>query len=316
MIDISVMVEGQQGLNWGRWKRLVAEVDALGFYGFYRSDHFTDPRPPDVDSLEMLVSMTYLAGNSERVRFGPLVSPVSFRDPVMLARQAAALDDLSGGRMVLGVGAGWQEREHNMFGYPLGDMRTRMNRLEEALQVITRLLRSDGPVTFEGEHYTLRDAMLLPRPQRPGDPPILIGGSGPKRTLPLVARYADIWNSLRRSPEEFRELNTRLDELVRAEGRELGEVRRTLFTEVIFATDESDLEGLLSRRLMSGSDHAGKTSPDLFEELRARNTIVGTPAMIQEQVAAYEAAGVQEIVLRWTKLDDLERLHAFGEAVV
>src|ERR671916_397539 len=118
-----------------------------------------------------------------------MVSPLSIRDPVLLARQAMALDDLSNGRMILGVGAGWNEAEHSMFGYTLGDMATRMRRLEEGLVVMSRLLRSDGPASFDGHVFRLRDAMLLPRTQRPGGLPILIGGIGPQQTLPLVARY-------------------------------------------------------------------------------------------------------------------------------
>src|SRR5947209_12638365 len=114
---------------------------------------------------------------------------------MLLVRQAAALDDLSGGRMYLGLGAGWQEREHTLFGLHLGDIPTRMARLEEGLEVVTRLLNSNVPVTFEGRFYQLRSATLLPRPQRPGGPRILLGGSGVKRTLPLVARYAHAWNA-------------------------------------------------------------------------------------------------------------------------
>ncbi|TMF51061.1 MAG: LLM class flavin-dependent oxidoreductase, partial [Chloroflexi bacterium] len=203
MVAISIQIEGQDGLTWPRWKKLVAEVEALGFAGLYRSDHFTNGRPPDKAALETIVSLSYLAGNTQRVHFGPLVAPLSFRHPALLARQAAALDDLSGGRMILGVGAGWQEREHQLFGFDLGDIPTRMARLEEGLEVITRLLKSDEPVTFEGRFFQLRGATLLPRPQRPGGPSILLGGNGVKRTLPLVARYADIWNVLSLTPEGF-----------------------------------------------------------------------------------------------------------------
>src|SRR5258707_7098519 len=112
------------------------------------------------------------------MHFGSLVAPLSMRDPVMLARQAAALDDLSHGRMVLGVGAGWNEREHAMFGYPLGDNATRFARLEEGLEVITRLLHTDERVSHNGRFYHLSEAMLLPRPARPGGPRLLIGCSG------------------------------------------------------------------------------------------------------------------------------------------
>lgn len=315
-MEISLVVEAQQGLTWGRWAPLVEAVDALGFTGLYRSDHFTDPQPPDEDALELIVSLTYLAANTRRVRFGPLVAPLSFRDPRMLARQAAALDDLSGGRMVLGVGAGWQEREHEVWGYPLGAMRIRMDRLEEGLEVITRLLRSGEPVTFEGEHYALRGATLLPRPRRPGGPPVLVGGVGPRRTLPLVARYADVWNSLRSSPEEFRDRSAGLDALARVAGREPGAIRRTLFTGVFFATAPDDLEAVLSGIRERTPGYAGKSTGEVLAALRARSTVVGTPEMVRAQLGAYAAAGVTEIMLRWTALDDPERLRAFADAVL
>ncbi|MFN2277441.1 MAG: LLM class flavin-dependent oxidoreductase, partial [Candidatus Promineifilaceae bacterium] len=104
-MEVAIMIEGQNGLNWPRWKRLAMAVEALGFAGLYRSDHYTNMNPPDEDSLELWVSLTWLAGNSERIEFGPLVSPVSFRHPTMTARMASAVDDLSGGRLWLGLGA-------------------------------------------------------------------------------------------------------------------------------------------------------------------------------------------------------------------
>src|SRR6266581_6792803 len=219
MVAVSLMLEGQYDVTWPHWKNLVAEAENLGFAGMFRSDHFTNASPPDMDSLEMIVSLTYLADHTRRIHFGPLVAPFSFRNPMLLVRQAAALDDLSNGRMMLGLGAGWQEREHQLFGFDLGDVATRMSRFEEGLEVTTRLLKSDEPVTYEGRFYQLRGAMLLPRPQRSGGPRILIGGNGPKRTLPLVARYADIWNAVMISPDKFHERSVLLDKLLREAGR-------------------------------------------------------------------------------------------------
>src|SRR5687768_4338896 len=129
MVALSITVEAEAGLTWPLWKRWVAEVERLGFAGLYCSDHFTMAPPPARDAPELVTALAYLADHTERVRFGPLVAPLSFRDPVMLARQAASLDDLGNGRMILGVGAGWLESEHAMFGYDLGDVRTRMDRL-------------------------------------------------------------------------------------------------------------------------------------------------------------------------------------------
>ena len=120
-MDIAIMIEGQNGLNWPRWKQIVRLVEDLGFAGLYRSDHFTNADPADIDSLELWVSLTWLAGNTERIEFGPLVTPFSFRHPAHTARMAGAVDDLSGGRLTLGLGAGWQDREHEKFGFPLLD---------------------------------------------------------------------------------------------------------------------------------------------------------------------------------------------------
>jgi F420-dependent oxidoreductase-like protein len=186
-MDIALMIEGQNDLTWPRWQRLARAAEDLGFAGLYRSDHYTNAGPPDRDSLELWVSLTWLASHTSRIAFGPIVSPVSFRHPPMTARVAAAVDDLSGGRLQLGLGAGWQEREHTNFGMDLLELGPRFTRFTEALEVISSLLKSDEPVSFIGEYYQLREAILLPRPQRPGGPPIIIGGNGPQRTLPLVA---------------------------------------------------------------------------------------------------------------------------------
>jgi F420-dependent oxidoreductase-like protein len=233
MIEIALMIEGQDGLNWDRWCKIAQVAEDAGYVGLYRSDHFTNPRGPYKDSLECWTSLTWLASHSSRLEFGPLVSPVSFHHPSNLVRRAAAVDDLSGGRLRLGVGAGWQEREHTNYGFALGSVPERMARFREAVHIISHLLHSDEPLTFRGEYYTLQDAVLLPRPAR--QVPIVIGGSGRRVTLPLAARYADEWNIAFRTPEEFRELSAHLDSLLDAEGRPRSAVRRTLMTHLDYA---------------------------------------------------------------------------------
>ena len=316
MVALSVMIEAQDGLTWPRWKRLVAEVEKLGFAGLFRSDHFTNAEPPDKDSLEMVVSLTYLADHTQHIHFGPLVAPLSFRHPTLLARQAAALDDLSGGRMILGVGAGWQEREHRLFGHDLGDVSTRMARLEEGLAVITRLLHSDDPVTFEGRFFQLRGAILLPRPQRPGGPPILIGGNGFKRTLPLVARYANIWNGTFLTPEDFQKRSQALDELLRAVGRKPEDVRRTMMLTLFFGRDMEELDRRLHWR-HNQPELANKPLNAVIEMLSARGrTLVGTPDMLVKQIHTYANAGVEELMLQWFDQDDIKGLQAFAASVL
>ncbi len=316
MVDISVMIEGQDGLTWPRWQRLMAAAEDSGFAGLFRSDHFTNARPPDKNSLEMIVSITYVADHTRRIHFGPLVAPLSFRNPAILARQAASIDDLSGGRMILGVGAGWQEREHSLFGFNLGDINTRMARFEEGLEVITRLLHSDEPVTYEGKFFQLRGATLLPRPARPGGPPIMIGGNGIKRTLPLVARFASIWNGLSLTPEAFRQRSQRLDELLLAQMRQPGEVKRTMMTTLYFGRDMDELDRRLSWRL-GVPELADRPLIDVMETLHTTGrAIIGTPDMVIKQIRAYEDAGVQELMLQWFDMDDIEGLHAFAESLL
>src|SRR5215208_3822919 len=219
MLEIAVMIEGQNGLTWTRWQKIARLVEDLGFVGLFRSDHFTNSNPPDIDSLELWTSLTWLASNTKRIEFGPLVTPFSFRHPVHTARMASAVDDLSGGRLILGLGAGWNEREHHLFGFDLLEPEARFNRFNEGMEVVTRLLQSDEPVTYEGEYYHLRGAKLLPRPQRVGGPRILVGGNGVKRTLSYVVRYASEWNCVSVLPQDFADLNRRLDEMLTKAGR-------------------------------------------------------------------------------------------------
>lgn len=302
MLEIAIMFEGQIGLNWERWKRLARAVEDLGFVGLYRSDHFTNQAPPDYDSLELWVSFTWLASHTERIEFGPMVTPLSFRHPVWIARTALAIDDLSGGRLVLGLGAGWQEREHHMFGFDLLDVPARFARFEEGLNVIIPLLRSESPTSFDGKYYQLNDAQLLPRPARPNGPPILIGGNGERRTLPLVAQYADEWNGVFIPAQRFAELNQKLDELLATQNREADSVKRSLMTGVYFGKDDTTLQT--------------KTEGRSIDKMREHGLIVGTPNAVVDQLGELSEAGVQRVMLNWFDLDDIDGLEHLAKVVL
>jgi F420-dependent oxidoreductase-like protein len=306
-MDIAIMIEGQNGLNWSRWQRLVYAIEELGFSGLYRSDHFTNANPPDKDSLECWVSLTWLASHTSRIEFGPLVTPFSFRHPTLTARMAAALDDLSGGRLTLGVGAGWQEREHHNYGWDLLDIPSRFARFEEGLQVISRLLNSDTPVDFQGRYYRLHQAIVLPRPIRPGGPPILVGGNGVQRTLPLAARYAQEWNAVYLTPDKLMALNTRLDELTEAAGRPPSTVRRSMMTGCVFGRDESDLKQKVAARTGGKRD---------VKQLREHGVVAGTAPEIVQQLGRLAETGLHRIMLQWLDLDDLDGLEGLARAVV
>lgn len=306
MIEIALMVEGQNGLNWERWQRIARAAESLGYAGLHRSDHFTNASPPDLDSLELWASLTWLADHTSRISFGPLVSPVSFRHPALTARMAAAVDDLSGGRMILGLGAGWQEREHEHYGFDLLGTPERFVRFEEGLQVITRLLGSPDPVSFSGRYYQLKEATLLPRPRRPDGPPILIGGNGPKYTLPLVVKFASEWNAVFVTPDEFSRLSAQLDEMLAQAGRRPGEVRRSLMTNCIYARSSF----ALSKKLQA------RKRPKTPAELRQDGIIVGTGAELVEQIGELERVGVQRVMLQWLDLDDLDGLEGMASEVL
>ncbi len=318
MIPVSVSIEGWFGLSWQQWKRLVAEVPRLGFAGLFLSDHLqiSSLGSAPQESLELIVALTHLASHSERIHFGAMVSPLSIREPVLLARQALALDAISGGRAIIGVGAGWNEPEHAMFGYSLGDVPMRMARFEEGLEVITRLLRSAGPASFDGRFFQLHEALLLPRPQRPGGPPMMIGGTGPRRTLPLVARYADRWDAGFLTPEAYRERAAQLDQLLFKAGRMPGDVTRGVTVPVFCGRDSVELEQRVqgARRL---SQFATMPLDQLLEEVRAGlSAITGTPEQVAAQLRAYVAAGVDELVIQWCDADDLDGLQFLSEQVL
>ena len=304
MLEIAIMIEGQNGLTWARWQKIVHLVEELGFVGLYRSDHFTNSNAVDLESLELWTSLTWLACNTSRIEFGPLVTPFSFRHPVFTARMASAVDDLSGGRLTLGLGAGWQEREHHLFGFDLLDIKPRFDRFEEGMEVVTRLLQSDQPVTFEGYYYQLRGATLLPRPDRQGGPRILVGGDGEKRTLPVVVRYAHEWNCVMLLPEVFAKKNVLLTEMLSAAGRDPAAVRRSMMTSCVFGKDESALNEKLSARKRT------------VEELAARGAVAGSSDQVKEQLHRLKEAGLQRIMLHWLDLDDLDGLQALAKAVL
>lgn len=304
MLEIAIMIEGQNGLNWPRWQNIARLVEDLGFVGLYRSDHFTNMNPPDKDSLELWISLTWLACNTKHIEFGSMVTPFSFRHPVHTARMASAVDDLSNGRLTLGLGAGWQEREHHLFGFDLLDVKSRMERFEEGLQVVSQLLKSDSPVTFDGKYFQIREATLLPHSQRLNGPRILIGGNGRNRTLKFAARYADEWNFIFAPPETVNELNTLMDEELRRKNRDPGSVRRSMMTGCVFGHTEFAFKQKLEAR--------GQT----LAQLHQRGIVAGSANEVKEQLHELEESGLQRIMLQWLDLDDLVGLEALAKAVL
>ena len=299
MLDVAIMIEGQHGVDWETWQAVARTVEDAGFHGLFRSDHFTNPEGPVRDSLELWTSLTWLADNTDSIAFGPLVTPSSFRDPVFTARMGKEVDNLSNGRLTLGLGAGWQEREHETFGYDLLPVPERFDRFEESLHVIEGLLREDD-VAFDGEYYQLDGATLRPEPDQ--RIPLLVGGNGRQRTLPLAARFADEWNGVYVDADEYADLNDRLDDLLVGAGRQPEDVRRSLMTQVVFGRDEAELEAALDGR----DPH----------ELREQGFVVGTGSQVAAQLETIEDAGADRVMLQWLDVGDLERLRGLADSVV
>lgn len=300
-MQIGLMIEGQWGLTWERWGRLLKTAEDFGYQCVFRSDHFTIG-PPDQDSLELWVSLTYAASHTQKIEFGSLVAPTTFRHPALTARMAAAVDDLSNGRLVLGLGTGWHEREHTQFGIPFYDFPTRYAMLTEALEVTTRLLDNDTPVSYDGNHYPLNEAILLPRPKR--RTPILIGGNGMKKTLPLVAHYADEWNAVHLSPQGCKQRNTLLDELLAKESRAPNEVKRSVMTQIIFGATEAELRAKLEK------------NPEPSDKLLEWSRIVGTPSAVIDQISRYSEAGMERIMLMWMDQTDTAGLEVIARDIL
>ncbi len=301
-MKLSIMIEGQNGLNWKHWKKLVEVVENTGFFGLYRSDHFTNANPPDKDSLELWVSLTYLASVTTSIKFGSLVTPISFRNPVFTARMAAAVDDLSNGRLKLGLGAGWQEREHNNFGFDLLEPKDRFDRFEEGVQIIKELFQSQNPYSFKGKYFQLNEAILLPKPSRQKGPDIVIGGNGNKYTLPMVLKFADEWNTIFLPPNKFHQLNERLDNLLIESGRTKTEIRRTVMTNLTYARSDAELKTKLNDRQIT--------------DLEDRGIVVGQKNQVIDRLKQYQAVNCEEIMLQWIDLDDIDGLIDFSEKVL
>lgn len=301
-IDVSIMIEGQDGLTWPRWKRLARAAEDLGFSGLYRSDHFMNGDGPMKDALETWISLGWLAANTSRISFGTLVSPISFRNPSILAWQASAIDALAGGRLRLGVGAGWNAHEHRAFGFDLPPLDERFGRLEEGIRIIKALTRSSEPSTIEGAYFQIDNAKLQPRSPRADGPALTIGGNGPKRTLPLVAKYADEWNAVYPKLDAYRDLTARLNELIAAEGRAPEDVKRTVMSRGLVGRDTAAL--------------VAKVGEDGLQSLRERDAPVGTPNEIVEKLGQYQEAGIQGVMLQWLDMDDISGLEHIAAEVL
>jgi F420-dependent oxidoreductase-like protein len=314
-MKLGVMIEGQEGLTWDRWRRIMASVEALGYESLWLSDHLLSLLDHSCESLETWVALTLTAVETTRLRFGPLVCPMTFRHPSLLAKMAADVDALSGGRLVLGVGAGWNEREHRALGLPFPPLQERMDRLEEGIEVIIRLLGAE-PAHFSGRHYQLEGALPRPHPVPRRRIPLLIGGAG-TRLLRIVARYADEWDIPGDiTPAAYRATSARLTEFCRAINRDPGEIRRCVSTAYLIGRTETELRhrGRAMQRRMPGLAQVDTAA--VPATLRAAGWRVGTPDQIAADLRALAAEGVERVILLHYDQTDFEALELVAREVL
>ena len=292
------MIEGQEGLSWERWRRICTDVESLGFASLRRSDHLISlMRAPERSCVECWTSLALAAEWTKRIEFGPMVSPMTFRFPSVLAKLAAAVDALSGGRLLLGVGAGWNENEHQVFDIPFLTQRERFDRLESGIA-------------------TLRDIWEKTNPKPARNPiPLLIGGRGMKRSIPLAAREAAEWNLSALDPEMFRERRAALDQSCRDFGRDPASIKRSVMTTYIIGRNRAELR---DRAAQLGALLPRLQGLDTDEVLaRTRQTaFVGTPGEIAEHMRQFANLGVDLFMLQHFLLDDGDALRLLAEEVI
>src|SRR3954468_23843143 len=217
---VCLMIEGQDDVGWDQWVAVTQAAESAGIEALFRSDHYlSDQDEPTHGSLDAWATLSALAAVTRTIRLGTLVSPATFRHPSVLAKMAVTADHVSGGRIEVGLGAGWLEAEHRAYGFPFEPTRARMDVLAEQLEIVHRSWKP-GRFSFRGEHYVIEDLDALPKPLQQPHPPLIVGGSGGPRSLKLAARWADEYNTPFASVDKCRELRAKLDEACEAAGRE------------------------------------------------------------------------------------------------
>lgn len=310
-MKLGIMIESQEGVGWPEWKNIVQWTEELGFESLWRSDHFFSfqPETRTIDSLDTLVAHTYTAAATSRIRFGPLVLSMTFRHPAVLARMAAAIDQLSGGRFILGVGAGWNVPEHEAYGIELPPLKQRMDNLEEGIRVIKALFENDS-ANFEGDIYRLKDAAMNPKPAQ--DPaPLLIGGGGEQRTLRMVARYATEWNvPIMAGLDVYKQKIPVLERHCEAEQRDPAGIERSVMSNYIIGATQVEVD----EKVRIARENA--PPPLRAPGDRPPAVLCGTPEQIVEQIGAIEALGVSRIMLQHRTPPSREDLALLAETLL
>jgi alkanesulfonate monooxygenase SsuD/methylene tetrahydromethanopterin reductase-like flavin-dependent oxidoreductase (luciferase family) len=293
------MIEGQEGVTWSEWAALSTAVEAAGLYGLFRSDHYSSFHGAPGAALDAWATICALSARTAQIRLGTLVSPATFRHPSELARVAVTADHVSGGRIEVGVGAGWFESEHRQNGFVFPDIGDRFERLTEYLEILVRSWSAET-FDFAGQHFVLQGQQALPAPLQRPHPPLILGGQGGARSVALAARFAQEYNTAFLPLEECGGLRARLDAACHAAAREPSMLSMSLMTLVALGESSEKADQRLAR-MLSG-----------FRAPRAR-CHVGTVDQVVTTLRDFEAAGVTRIYAQHPDRGDFAAVELLGE---
>jgi F420-dependent oxidoreductase-like protein len=309
-MQLCLMIEGQEGVTWPQWLALARACEENGLPGLFRSDHYLnlDGRHPERAALDAWGTIAALAAATSTLRLGTMVSPATFRHPSNLAKLVTTADHVSGGRVELGLGAGWHAREHDAYGFPFRATGERIDVLEEQLQIVLGNW-GPGPFSFSGRHYTLRDLDAQPKPLQQPHPPLIMGGLAGPRSAALAARYADEYNTVFPTVAEARERKSRIDKACERTGRE--PIPFSVMTGVIVGADDAELRA----RAATVSSIRGDAADALLTNPPS-GWIVATLDEAAERLAALRDAGVSRVMCQQLAHSDLDAVRLLGELAI
>jgi F420-dependent oxidoreductase-like protein len=305
-MELCLMIEGQEGVTWPQWVALARACEQHGIASLFRSDHYMnlDGQHPERGSLDAWGTLCGLAAATSSLRLGTMVSPATFRHPSMLAKIVTTADQISGGRIDLGLGAGWHEREHQAYGFPFASTKERMDVLEEQLQIVLGNW-GDGPFEFEGAHYTLSALDAEPKPIQRPHPPLIIGGSGGARSVALAARFANEYNTPFPTLEDVSTRRAAVAAACEKAGRQA--IPFSIMTTVIVASDDAELRERVGRLAVVIGEDADKLLSD-----PPPAWIIATLDEASERLLALREAGVSRVMCQHLLHDDLEAVALLG----
>ncbi|MEX0835417.1 MAG: TIGR03560 family F420-dependent LLM class oxidoreductase [Nitriliruptor sp.] len=305
---VNLNIEGQESVTWQQWLDIAAAVEDAGLECLFRSDHYQSVQSrTERSSLDAWSTLAALGHATSTIRLGTMVTPTSFRHPSVLCKDVVTADHVSGGRVELGLGAGWHELEHTTYGFPFEELGHRYEVFEEQLEIIVRQMTEDR-FDFRGEHYRLEGCEARPKPVQSPRVPIILGGRAGPRAARLAARWADEYNTTFPSPDAVRERKANIDRACEEAGRD--PLVFSMMTGCILGANDDEVEDR-ARRLMalSGRDgDAGHWLDGLRDEW-----IIGTPEQAADRLADYADAGLSRVFLQNQLHDDLEVVALIGE---